>query len=370
MSCVIADRLFSSTTCSSSSSSSFQSIRSQRQQRKAIAGSSSTFYKRAVFNNTKGRGRGRRGGEVHSHTYLSSSCRHPRPHHHRMMFFENTTQTRVTTNTITTTTGKKKTKKNRSSIRTSALFDPLKFDPDRVSVSFCEDSVLNDSPTSLLKPRRYTLTHNDLTRHLTLSVSKEFNETQTSIWYTKLLRDEVLAEWRSDGLHVFCQVSADGAWWIRWAAPLRAIVFRQKLPLVLDTLRYAERNLFQKHPELLETPVYVNFSSVESARKNRGESDKEYWGLLKDAGGKNELRLKVNERNDEVDGSSSSSSSSVAAAGAGEDDLETMLELSRARAEKESVPPQYQREEFELPLNTINSVNEEEKENIASSKPR
>ncbi|CAL6321970.1 unnamed protein product [Bathycoccus prasinos] len=47
-----------------------------------------------------------------------------------------------------------------------------------------------------------------------------------------------------------------------------------------------------------------------------------------------------------------------------------MLELSRARAEKESVPPQYQREEFELPLNTINSVNEEEKENIASSKPR
>ena len=57
-------------------------------------------------------------------------------------------------------------------------------------------------------------------------------------------------------------------------------------------------------------------------------------------------------------------------AGAGEDDLETMLELSHARAEKETVPPQYQREEFELPLNTINSVNEEEKENIASSKPR
>ena len=369
MSSVIADRVFSSTTCSSSSSSSFQTIRSQRGQRKAIAGSSSTFYKHTVFNNSKG-GRGRRGGEVDSHTSLSSAFSFRHPHHpHRMMFFENT-QTRVTTNTITTTTGKKKKKKNRSSIRTSALFDPLKFDPDRVSVSFCEDSVLNDSPTSLLKPRRYTLTHNDLTRHLTLSVSKEFNETQTSIWYTKLLRDEVLAEWRSDGLHVFCQVSADGAWWIRWAAPLRAIVFRQKLPLVLDTLRYAERNLFQKHPELLETPVYVNFSSVESARKNRGESDKEYWGLLKDAGGKNELRLKVNERNDEVDGSSSSSSSSVAAAGAGEDDLETMLELSRARAEKESVPPQYQREEFELPLNTINSVNEEEKENIASSKPR
>ena len=52
--------------------------------------------------------------------------------------------------------------------------------------------------------------------------------------------------------------------------------------------------------------------------------------------------------------------------------METMLELSRDRAEKESVPPQYQREEFELPLNNTSDpvVNEEEKENIASSKSR
>ena len=305
-------------------------------------------------------------------TYLSSSSssssRSGR-HQHRNQFFERTSLAAATN-----ATGKNNTKssKRRSSIKTRALFDPLKFDPDRVSVSFCEDSVLNDSPTSLLKPRRYTLTHNDLTRHLTLSVSKEFNETQTSIWYTKLLRDEVLAEWRSDGLHVFCQVSADGAWWIRWAAPLRAIVFRQKLPLVLDTLRYAERNLFEKHPELLETPVYVNFSSVESARKNRGGSDKEYWGLLKHAGGKNELRLKVNESNDDGNASLSSSLGEGATV-AVQDDLETMLELSRARAEKDAVSPQYQREEFELPLNTASSdpvVNEGEKENIASSKPR
>jgi len=299
-------------------------------------------------------------------TYLSSSSSR---HQHRNQFFEGTSLAAATNATRKNNT---KSSKRRSSIKTRALFDPLKFDPDRVSVSFCEDSVLNDSPTSLLKPRRYTLTHNDLTRHLTLSVSKEFNETQTSIWYTKLLRDEVLAEWRSDGLHVFCQVSADGAWWIRWAAPLRAIVFRQKLPLVLDTLRYAERNLFEKHPELLETPVYVNFSSVESARKNRGGSDKEYWGLLKHAGGKNELRLKVNESSDDGNASLSSSLGEGATV-AVQDDLETMLELSRARAEKDAVSPQYQRQEFELPLNTASSdpvVNEGEKENIASSKPR
>ena len=222
--------------------------------------------------------------------------------------------------------------------------DPLKFDPERVLVSFCEYSMLNNSPAttskSLVQPRRYTLTHNDMTRNLTLSVSKEFNEVQTSIWYTKLLRDEVLAEWRSDGLHVFVQVSADGAWWIRWAAPLRAIVFRQKLQLVLDTLRYAERKLFAKHPELLDTPVYVNFSSIESAKTRPEDNEKEYWGLLKDACGKTEQpRLEVNDENSSAD------------------TLQNVLERARAeqRSNENRVAPLYETEGFELEVTTIQS---------------
>jgi len=43
------------------------------------------------------------------------------------------------------------------------------------------------------RERRYTLTHNDLTRHLTLRVASAFNRDQTQIWYTRLLRDEVPA---------------------------------------------------------------------------------------------------------------------------------------------------------------------------------
>ena len=77
--------------------------------------------------------------------------------------------------------------------------------------------------------------------------------------YTRLLRDEVLAEWREDGLHVHCNVSVEGHWWISWAKSLRALVFRQKLPLVLDTLRSAERDLLMTSPQLLKAPVYVNF---------------------------------------------------------------------------------------------------------------
>ena len=47
------------------------------------------------------------------------------------------------------------------------MFDALKFDPDRVSVAF-EAKTTGIEAESLLQ-RRYTLTHNDLTRNLTLT---------------------------------------------------------------------------------------------------------------------------------------------------------------------------------------------------------
>ena len=56
----------------------------------------------------------------------------------------------------------------------------LKFDPKRVSVSFAEDTCRTVAEPG--RERRYTLTHNDLTRHLTLSVASDFNGGQTEIW--------------------------------------------------------------------------------------------------------------------------------------------------------------------------------------------
>lgn len=86
--------------------------------------------------------------------------------------------------------------------------------------------------------RRYTLTHNDITAALTLSVGRKFNSAQTAGFYTRLLRDEVIAEWRhetaggvqSSSLHVFVHVSGAE----KWLAPpvLRNYIFRRELPLV------------------------------------------------------------------------------------------------------------------------------------------
>ena len=171
----------------------------------------------------------------------------------------------------------------------------LTFDPKRCSVFFLGTNPTRAEPH---RERRYTLTHNDLTRHLTMSVASDFNGGQTDVWVTRVLRDEVLAEWRDDGLHVHYLVGVDGHWWLEWAKPLRSLVFRQKLPLVLDTLRYAERELLAAKPELEKAPVFVHFHEGEEDVAPRGScqdnherlrqaadrGDREHWGPLGDAG--------------------------------------------------------------------------------------
>jgi len=81
---------------------------------------------------------------------------------------------------------------------------------------------------------------------------------QISGWYNVFLRDEILAEWRGDGLHVHCHVSAAETWWL---APgrLRNFIFCREMPLVLDCLRYAERAYFSDHPQLPTSATNIHF---------------------------------------------------------------------------------------------------------------
>jgi hypothetical protein len=67
-----------------------------------------------------------------------------------------------------------------------------------------------------------------------------------------------LAEWRGDGLHVHCHVSASETWWL---APgrLRNFIFCREMPLVLDCLRYAERQYFSDHPQLPTSATNIHF---------------------------------------------------------------------------------------------------------------
>jgi hypothetical protein len=112
-------------------------------------------------------------------------------------------------------------------------------------------------------PRRYTLTHSDVTGDLFLTVGSEYDREQISGWYTRLMRDEVLAEWLEDedgpSLHVYCHVSGGLAFGM---AGWRYAIFRHELPLVLEAFRYGDRRLFESHPELDGAPIRVHFQAT------------------------------------------------------------------------------------------------------------
>ena len=143
---------------------------------------------------------------------------------------------------------------SRSPVITGAalpLFDPPPFQPSKLSVKFAPGTT-STSPSPPSSTRRYTLTHNDVTGQLWLTVGAEYNRAQISGFYTRLLRDEVVAEWKwgpeeerdskkssinltspcggIPSLHLFCHVSGEE----RWLAPpvLRDYIFRREIPLV------------------------------------------------------------------------------------------------------------------------------------------
>lgn len=146
--------------------------------------------------------------------------------------------------------------------------------PEKLHVHFTEGTT----PESPVTPRRYTLTHSDITGELFLTVGPEYNTKQMSGLYARLMHDEVLAEWRKDedgpALHVNCHVSGG---LVLGTAFLRDFFFRKELPLALEALRYGDRDLFAAHPELDCAPIWVHFHS-----NQRRYNCVERWGTPAD----------------------------------------------------------------------------------------
>lgn len=128
--------------------------------------------------------------------------------------------------------------------------------PARLHVSFMP-GVTRSGP---ITPRCYTLTHSDKTGELFLSIGREFNRPQISGWYTRFMRDEVLADWFIDqhghALNVHCHVSGG---LVLGTAAWRDAILRRELPLVLEAFRFGDRGLYEKLPELDRAPIRVHF---------------------------------------------------------------------------------------------------------------
>lgn len=109
-------------------------------------------------------------------------------------------------------------------------------------------------------PHRYTLTHSDKTGELFLTVANEFDKEQISGWYTRIMRDEVLAEWQMLGnepsLHVYCHISGG---LVFGSAGMREAIFRREMPLVLEAIRYGDSKFFEKNPEFDNASIIIHF---------------------------------------------------------------------------------------------------------------
>jgi hypothetical protein len=133
-------------------------------------------------------------------------------------------------------------------------------------------------PETTIVPRRYTLTHSDVTGNLYLTIGPDYNLRQISGWYTRFMRDEVLAEWKDNqertSLHVYCHVSGG---LVFGRANWRDAIFRSEMPLVLEAIRYGDMTLFAANPRLDHAPAFVHFQASKS-RYNKTEA----WGILSD----------------------------------------------------------------------------------------
>lgn len=149
-----------------------------------------------------------------------------------------------------------------------------RLNPDKLHVTYLPGAD-RDGP---LSPRRYTLTHSDVTGQLFLSIGPEFDARKLSHWYTRMMRDEVIAEWEMEngepGLAVHCHVS--GGVVFGWAG-MRNGIFHRELRLALEAIRFGDRQLVEAHPALDEARVSVRFHATQ-----RRYNVEENWGTFKD----------------------------------------------------------------------------------------
>lgn len=144
-----------------------------------------------------------------------------------------------------------------------------RLDPKKLTVEFREGV----SETEPIIPRRYTLTHSDITAELFLTIGRYYAYDQINA-----MRDEVLGEWIASKTNVmyYAYLQVDGPFGQR-TAELRDSIFRRELPLALEAIRYGDSKFFDAHPELDQVPIIVFFLST-NPKYNKMEN----WGTFSD----------------------------------------------------------------------------------------
>jgi hypothetical protein len=130
-----------------------------------------------------------------------------------------------------------------------------KLNPDKLHVEYRNGLT----PTWPIIPRLYTLTHSDLTGDLFLTIGKEYAGDRITE-----MRDEVLGEWipyGADDVALLINILVDGKDGIA-VSEIRNKIFNSELPLALEAIIYGDRYVFEAHPQLNNSPIFIQFNSI------------------------------------------------------------------------------------------------------------
>jgi len=147
------------------------------------------------------------------------------------------------------------------------------FNPQKLHVHF-DDKENTQNP---IFPRKYTLTHSDITGDLFLSIGSNYDYKKFSNLYSKLMRDEVLGEWQNTEqirLDIHCHCSGGIA---LGPAKWRDSIFRYYMPIVLKALCYGDKSFLAKNQNFQKAPIYVHFHA-----KQKTLDRIEKWGIIHD----------------------------------------------------------------------------------------
>ena len=129
----------------------------------------------------------------------------------------------------------------------------MRFSPDKLETIFIEPITLYGP----IKDRKYTLTHSDNTGVMFLTIANKYD--YCAINYD--LRDEILGTWKTydNSYNLFFYAYIGDLDYLD--ALYRYNIFKSHMNSALQAIIYGDRELLNKHKELLNTPIYIKFDS-------------------------------------------------------------------------------------------------------------
>jgi hypothetical protein len=128
-------------------------------------------------------------------------------------------------------------------------------------------------PDGPVAPRRYTLTHSDITGVRYLTIGPEYDHQALHALQVRLERDEVLGDWvAGDEPRLELHMMAQGGLPVFGTGTMRCNIFRHFRSKVLSVIRHADAAFAEAHPELDDAQVVARFHWRD------GHEETEPWG--------------------------------------------------------------------------------------------